>query len=97
VKLSSLRFKLRFLVQALGYIDDLAWSKDYAKQKWRYSKWAARRIARELRQRGIDDETIETTLEWLQTVCSSHWPATAVCDKIDRVVMVLAASKVLPF
>ena len=44
-------------VQALGYIDDVAWSRDYAKQKWRYSRWAARRISKELRQRGVDVDT----------------------------------------
>ena len=56
-------------VQALGYIDDVAWSRDYAKQKWRYSRWAARRISKELRQRGVDVDTVESTLEWLLTVC----------------------------
>ena len=59
-------------MQSLGYIDDLAWSKDYAKQKSRYSKWAARRIARELSHRGIDADTIEKTLAWLQTVRSFY-------------------------
>lgn len=55
-------------VQASGYIDDMAWSRDYAQQKWRYSRWAVGRIGRELRHRGIDADTVESTLEWLQTV-----------------------------
>lgn len=57
----------------MGYIDDVAWSRDYAKQKWRYSKWAARRIARELSRRGIDAATIDNTLDWLQTVILLHF------------------------
>jgi hypothetical protein len=54
-------------VQAYGLQSDLAFAKDFARYKWRLSQWAMRRIAYDLKRRGVSREHVEEALNYLQT------------------------------
>lgn len=50
-------------VAALGLLDDEAYARDYARELFETKRYGARRVALELRRRGIDGDIIQRVLD----------------------------------